>query len=312
MYRIAVVTATISLLIALAFAQDSIAQKPSIAVAANGLPVLADGTPIRFKIDHNLSSSDAKVGEGVDCEVIEEVHVGNIVVIQKGGAVIAKVSMVQPKKEGDHTGKLEVSVEYVRLADGNKAPVRGAEKGGDPSAAVLNLGPHTLPGKDIKLANGSEVTAYIDGNVTIDPRRFTQLGGAAQPIPAAVLASETTELQISSQPVTAEVMVDNTLVGETPVRVIVHNGDHVLAVRVSGYTGWFRTIHTSGGVMPVVATLETGENKQMEYKDGLSSQTGACAAGVCGNSPGEAARAAKARKAQQQSATPSSDNAPKQ
>jgi hypothetical protein len=311
MYRIAVIVATISLLAVSGCAQDSAAPPPSIAVAANGLPVLADGTPIKLKINHSLASSDAKVGEGVDCEVTEEVHVGNIVVIQKGSAVIAKVSTAQPKKEGDHTGKLEVSAQYVRLADGNKAQVRGAERNGGPSAAVLNLGPRALPGKDIKLANGSEVTAYIDGNITIDPRRFAQLGGATATIPAAILASETTELQISSQPVTAEVMVDNTLVGETPVRVIVHNGDHVLAVRVSGYTGWFRTIHTSGGVMPVVATLETGENKEMEYKDGLSSQTGACAAGVCGNSPGEAARAAKARRAQQ-SANPSSDNAPRQ
>jgi PEGA domain len=299
MSKMVALVATLCFLTVASLAQNSAAQTSSTAVAANGLPILADGTPIKLKIDRNLSSSDAKVGESVECEVVEEVHVGNIVVIQKGSAVIGRVSAAQSKKEGDRIGKLDVSAEFVRLADGNKASLRGAATGDDSNAAILALGPHTLPGKDIKLANGAEVVAYINGSVTIDPRRFAQLGGATTPIPAALIASETTELQISSQPVTAEVTVDNVLVGETPVRVIVRNGDHVLAVRVSGYTGWFRTIHTSGGVMPVIANLETGENKEMEYKDGLSSQMGTCASGVCGNSPGDAARAAKARKAQQ-------------
>ena len=305
MSRTTAVVATIFVISLLAGAQNS------VPTAANGLPVLADGTPIKVKINHALSSSDAKVGENVECEVVEEVHVGNIVVIQKGSSVLAKVSAAQSKKEGDHTSKLDVSAEFVRMADGNKALLRGQESATGSNSGVLDLGPHALVGKDIKLANGSEATAYIRGDVTLDPRRFSQLGGAITPIPAAVLASETTELQISSQPVKAEVTVDNILVGETPVRVIVHNGDHVLAVRVSGYTGWFRTIHTGGGIMPITATLESGDNNQMQYKDGLSSQTGTCASGVCGNSPGEVARAAKARKAQHDS-NPSPEPTPKQ
>jgi hypothetical protein len=305
MSRTTVVVATILVITLLAGAQNS------VPMAGNGLPVLADGTPIKIKINHAVSSSDAKVGENVECEVVEEVHVGNIVVIQKGSSVAAKVSAVQSKKEGDHTSKLDVSADFVRLADGNKALLRGKESTTSSKSAVLDLGPHILAGKDIKLANGSEVTAYISGDVTVDPRRFSQLGGATTPIPAAVLASETTELQISSQPVKAEVTVDNILVGETPVRVIVHNGDHVLAVRVSGYTGWFHTIHAGGGIMPITAPLESGDNNQMQFKDGLSSQTGTCASGVCGNSPGDVARAARARKAQLDS-NPPQESAPKQ
>ena len=305
MSRVTAVAASILAITLFAVAQNS------VPTAANGLPVLADGTPIKVKINHALSSSDAKLGESVECEVVEEVHVGNIVVIEKGSSVVARVSAVQSKKEGDHNAKLDVSAEFVRLADGNKAQLRGKDSASGSNAMVLELGPHVLVGKDIKLANGSEVTAYVSGDVTIDPRRFSQLGGATTAIPAAVLASETTELQISSQPVAAEVTVDNILVGETPVRVIVRNGDHVLAVRVSGYTGWFRTIHTGGGIMPIIATLESGENNQMQYKDGLSSQTGACASGVCGNSPGDVARAARARKAQP-APDPSLEPTPKQ
>src|SRR3954451_7673739 len=72
---------------------------------ANGLPVLADGTPVKLRVTRSVSSADARVGEEVEFEVVDEVHVGNIVVIQKGNAASAKITVAQAKKAGDHSGK---------------------------------------------------------------------------------------------------------------------------------------------------------------------------------------------------------------
>jgi hypothetical protein len=46
--------------------------------------VLEDGTPVRLRISRNLSSADASTGETVDFEVLEEIKVGDQVVIPKG------------------------------------------------------------------------------------------------------------------------------------------------------------------------------------------------------------------------------------
>ena len=45
---------------------------------------LADGTPIKLRIDQMLSSTDAHTGEVLRLEVVEDVCIGNSVVIFSG------------------------------------------------------------------------------------------------------------------------------------------------------------------------------------------------------------------------------------
>jgi len=53
--------------------------------AASTAAVLEDGTPVRMRIARTVSSADAKTGDTVDFEVLEDVFVGKTVVIPKGG-----------------------------------------------------------------------------------------------------------------------------------------------------------------------------------------------------------------------------------
>jgi hypothetical protein len=53
--------------------------------AKMGKPVLEDGTPVKLRLTRNVSSADARVGETVDFEVLEEIRVGDLLVIPKGG-----------------------------------------------------------------------------------------------------------------------------------------------------------------------------------------------------------------------------------
>src|SRR5215831_4902780 len=53
---------------------------------------LEDGTPIKMRISRTISSADAKVDDKVDFEVLEEIKVGDVVVVPRGGIAWATVT----------------------------------------------------------------------------------------------------------------------------------------------------------------------------------------------------------------------------
>ncbi len=76
-----------------------------------------------------MSSADAKAGEKVDFEVLEEVKLGDVVIVQHGAMAIGTVTEAQPKRRMGRAGKLNINIDYVQLVSGEKAPLR-AVKGG--------------------------------------------------------------------------------------------------------------------------------------------------------------------------------------
>src|SRR5579871_2296780 len=100
--------------------------------------VLEDGTPVKLRFGTTVSSSTAHVGDSVDLEVLEEVTVGNTVVIQKGATAIATVTDAHSKKSMGRAGKLDINIDYVRLADGEKAALKAVQdvKGGGHQGAM--------------------------------------------------------------------------------------------------------------------------------------------------------------------------------
>src|SRR5438445_13711631 len=86
------------------------AQAPVTSSAPTG-PMLEDGTPIKLRIGRTVSSADAHVGDTVDFEVLEEVHVGDLLVIPKGGTAWATVTEAQSKRRRARGGKLDMNLE---------------------------------------------------------------------------------------------------------------------------------------------------------------------------------------------------------
>ena len=80
---------------------------PPAAGAPSG-PMLEEGTPVKLRISRTVSSADAQVGETVDFEVLEEVKVGNLIVIPKGGTAWGTVTTAEPKKRMARGGKLDI------------------------------------------------------------------------------------------------------------------------------------------------------------------------------------------------------------
>jgi len=55
--------------------------------------VLQDGTPLKLRLNRNLSSADAHTGDQVDFEVLEEVKVNNVLIIPKGANASRKAQV---------------------------------------------------------------------------------------------------------------------------------------------------------------------------------------------------------------------------
>jgi hypothetical protein len=165
---------------------------PNGPVVALALPssepiVLHDATPVRLRLARNLSSADAKTGESVDFEVLEEVKVDDVVLVARGATAIGTITDAEHKKRMARGGKLNLEIDYVRLVDDEKVALRavketsggghtGAMTGGMVATAIVFFpaAPFFLfmHGKDTTIAKGTEITAYTNGEIKLDRQKL--------------------------------------------------------------------------------------------------------------------------------------------
>jgi hypothetical protein len=151
---------------------------------------LEDGTPVKIRLQRTLSSADAQTDDKVDFDVLEEVKVDDVLVIPKGSVAWGTVTAAQAKRRMSRGGKIDVNIDAVRLADGEKAALRGVKdvKGGGHTGAMtgaivatslvlLPAAPFFLfmHGKDITIPKGTELTVFINGDMNLDLAKFTGL-----------------------------------------------------------------------------------------------------------------------------------------
>ncbi len=247
---------------------------------------LEDATPVKLRINRNISSADAHVNETVDFEVLEDVKVHDVVVIPRGGMAWATVTEAQPKRRMGRAGKLNINIDNVRLTSGEKAALRAVKdvKGGGHQGAITGAIVATsivffpaaplfllIHGKDITIPKGTEITAYINGDIPLDPKKFATQAAASSDAGAAVqptadasttqngkgLDAALTAVDIKSTPDGAEVTVDDKFMGSTPSSLRLAVGDHKIKLGKSGFKIWERTMTvTAGATLTVDATLE--------------------------------------------------------
>jgi hypothetical protein len=262
--------------------------------------VLEDGTAVTLRLGRSLSSADAHAGDRVDFEVAEEISVNRIVVIPKDSPASGTVITAQKKRRMGRAGKLDVTIDSVQLVDGEKATLRAVKEsqGGShtgimaggmvatslivwPAAPVFLL----MHGKDVTIPKGTEVTAYISGDVKLDPAKFqpaplvpsappvpttqqvpasppaaTPNGGPTGTAPVSLDQGAAAELEVSSTPDGADIEIDGNFVGSTPSTLGVAAGPHQLSVKKAGFKPWERKITVSSGHIKIDATLESQSN----------------------------------------------------
>lgn len=225
--------------------------------------VLEDGTPVKMRINRTVSSADAHVGDTIDFEVLEDVSVNGTLVIPKGGLAFATVTEAQAKRRMARGGKLDINIDYVKLVSSDKAALRAVKdmKGGGHTGAMVGgmvatsliffpAAPFFLfmHGKDISIPKGTEVTAYVNGDMKLDIAKFQP-----NPPPQVVAGSEanttntSAKIQLESDPTGADIELDGSFVGNTPSDVQVAEGDHTVTVKKAGFKDWERKMKVSGG-----------------------------------------------------------------
>jgi hypothetical protein len=239
---------------------------------------IPEDTPVRLRLSQTLSSATAKVNDKVDFEVVEEIKVGNLVVIPQGATAIGTVTEAHTKKSFGRAGKLNVNIDYVRLVNGDKVALRavkggsgGSHKGAMTGAVVATAivffpaAPlfFFIKGKNIVIPKGTEITAFVGANTPVDPAKFGNNGVASSPSPSAqptaVSATETPgfgTVLVKSNPDASDITIDGKFVGSTTSTLRLTLGEHTILIEKTGFKPWQRTMSVNSGSVTVDATLE--------------------------------------------------------
>lgn len=148
---------------------------------------LEDGTPVKLKLLRDLSSGKNKTGEAVEFEVIEEVKVGEVIVIRSGAKATGTIIEAHPARRMGRTGKLSVRIDAVELVSGEKVPlraVRHSPNGSHAKQVAANVAISGLlffpaaplfllkKGEDISVPKNTLVTSFIHGDRPLEAAKF--------------------------------------------------------------------------------------------------------------------------------------------
>ena len=233
---------------------------------------LEDGTPVKLRTNRTVSSADAHVNDTLDFEVLEEVTIHDVIVIPRGGLAWGTITEAQPKRRMGREGKLNINIDDVKLSDGEKVPLRAVKeaKGGGHQGAMTGAIVATaivffpaaplfllVHGKDITIPKGTEITAYINGDVPLNAAKF--LPDAGTTLVAQLSSTSSTgpvsngtepalsSINIKSTPEGAEITVDEKYMGSTPSTLRLSAGDHKIRLEKTGFKTWEKTLTVSSG-----------------------------------------------------------------
>jgi len=238
--------------------------KPSTPPPPN---TLLDGTAVKLRLAETISSSNAKVGQQIPFEVTEDVVVQGVTVLPKGAQALATVTDASPKKSMGRGGKLNVNVDSARLADGEKVQLRAVQenKGGGHTGAMTGAMVATaivffpaaplflfIHGKDISIPQGTEVTAFVQGDMKLDMAKFAAADAPGAPV---LVAPQTGSLTVEASVPNCDIEVDGSFVGSTPSTLNLAPGKHAIVVKKNGYQDWSRSMMVGSGTVRLSADM---------------------------------------------------------
>jgi hypothetical protein len=151
---------------------------------------LRDGTQVRLRLNRSLSSADARTGDTIYFEVLDDVKVPHYpyVVISRGATAVGTIIEGEEHRTLGRAGKLKVRVDFVRLADGDKLALRDGDKDfprhghtgamvGAMVATTVVYAPAAplflfIHGKNTTADEGQEINAVTNGDANLDVRDF--------------------------------------------------------------------------------------------------------------------------------------------
>ncbi|MEO8659359.1 MAG: hypothetical protein ABI693_12865 [Bryobacteraceae bacterium] len=173
---------------------------PSIAAFARkprntvrGVELIVESTPVRLRLSRNVSSAYARTNDIIHFEVLEDVvvknHVGKFLVVERGAPAWGTITETAKKRRLGRAGTLQMTIDFVRLANGDKMALRATVEGDRHGHVGLIVGlmvptavvslPATpfwlfMHGKDSTIKSGFDFTAMTDGVANLDSAEFEQ------------------------------------------------------------------------------------------------------------------------------------------
>jgi hypothetical protein len=201
---------------------------------------LHDATPIRLRLTRDLTVTSVQPGDMVPFEVMDDVRVDGVLVISRGARVAAITIETEPKTRiMGRGGRLGVALDSVPLLNGGKAAIRtakdrGVEKTADPIAAteaVVPADPSMIFtfGKNETIPDGVSITAYIDGEIQLDPAGFL------------------VDIAFTSKPYGALVKMYGAPIGQTPFTAKLMAGVYKAVFSADGYPDLTQNISVGPG-----------------------------------------------------------------
>lgn len=200
--------------------------------------------------------------------------------IPQGSACVGNVVLASAKRSMGRAGKLDFSIDKVRVGDGESIPLRytmqkKAGEGKGLSTGVMTAGAAVLfwpaapfflmrKGKDVTINKGIVLEVFTDADHVV--KTGPSVISSQPAIPSVRLASVTTAVaapvggelaivSIGSDIPDAEVEVDGGFIGNTPSTAKLSPGLHKITVR-SGASVWSRDLNVQpGATVNVKATL---------------------------------------------------------
>jgi len=256
----------------------TVANSPAPLPTSDAGPVqphtLLDGTPVKLRLTQTISSADAKVNQEIPFEVVEEIKVDNVVVLPKGATALGTVTEAEHKKSMGRAGKLNISISCARLSNNEKAALRATKdtKGGGHVGAMTGAIVATsiiffpaaplflfIHGKDTTIPQGTEITAFVEGDMHLDMTKFGVAASttAAPNAPSGSIAPTT--VSIDSTPAGADIEIDGAFVGNAPSTVTIAAGNHDIVIKKKGFADWSKKLNVTGGSIHLSAQLDPAQ-----------------------------------------------------
>lgn len=151
-------------------AQSALFRAPTNAQASAS--TLTAGTPVTLAVAEEVNSSTHKEGDTFKLTVLNDVKVGNTVVLPRGTPAVAEITWRTGKGAFGKSGKLEFALTYIDL-NGQKIPVRGSfRQEGEGNTVATGVGVIAIgvfagfiTGKRARVPVGRELMAQIAADV---------------------------------------------------------------------------------------------------------------------------------------------------
>lgn len=147
-----------------------------------GSLVLPDGTPIRVRLAHNVSSSKAHVGDSLEFTVVKDVNFAGFTIVPAGTTARGSITAVKGRRILGMGGRVSLKLDSVELANGEQIEVSASKEVKGRSRTKLMLGGMILAsmiylpatplflltrGYESTVVKTTELTAKVEGNTTV-------------------------------------------------------------------------------------------------------------------------------------------------